>query len=110
MTLKFSHLLAVALLPLAVTSCKDDPELVRKREEQKTEIKRLQSEIALLDEKLKDTPPDRTRELEAARKQVSDQETELAGLEKDVLDLESRKRQLEAEYSSYKAKYLLNSN
>jgi hypothetical protein len=97
------------LFALALGSCKD-PALVRKREEQQTEIKRLEGEIALIQEKLKDLPPDRGAELAEARKTHEAQSQEIARLEQEVSGLETRKRQLEREFAQYRVKYPLKNN
>lgn len=92
---------------LCCTSCGDDPKLVEKREKQKVEISRLKGEIALIEEKLKNMPPDVSAEVEKAKKQAEKQTTEIARLEAEVSELESRKRSLQNEFDSYRSKYQL---
>jgi len=111
MTPRFLALGAIAGLSLTFNSCnKEDPELVRKRDEQRTEIKRLEGEISVLDEKLKDVPPDHTQELTEAKAQAQTQATEVARLEKDVAALEDQKRTLEKTFSDYRHKYPVKNN
>jgi seryl-tRNA synthetase len=97
--------LFLAGLPLALSACRENPELVRKREEQRAEIKRLEGEIALMDEKLKTIPVTREEDLAKARQELEAQKQETARLEQDISGLESRKRQLEKEFADYKVKY-----
>ncbi len=98
----YTCLLAQAL-PL--TSCGDDPKLVAKRESQKVEIARLTGELELIEEKLKNLPPDVSRELEEARARADEQIREVTGLEEEVAALEARRNELKAEFDAYKAKY-----
>lgn len=105
------HLLRTCLIPisiaLACVSCGDDPVLVEKRDKQKVEIARLKGEIALIEEKLKNLPPDVSEELENAKKQAAEQTSEIATLETEVAALEARKRTLQNEFDSYRSKYQL---
>jgi DNA repair exonuclease SbcCD ATPase subunit len=94
-------------LAIACASCGDDPKLVEKREKQKAEIARLRGEIALVEEKLKNLPPDVSEEVEKARKQSEKQTAEIAKLESEVTELEARKRTLQSEFDVYKSKYQL---
>lgn len=93
------------LTAITTTSCGDDPELVRKRDEQRAEIRRLEGELSLLQEQLKDTPKDRSSELKELRTQVAAERDQIADLEKEVADLESEKRKLDREFEDYKQKY-----
>jgi septal ring factor EnvC (AmiA/AmiB activator) len=104
MTSKLIPLL-LAGLPLVLSACRENPELVRKREEQRAEIKRLEGEIALMEEKLKNIPETREEDLAKARQELEAQNQESTRLEQDISGLESRKRQLEKEFTDYKVKY-----
>lgn len=102
------HFNCIALIAaLACGSCGDAPELVAKREKQKAEIARLKGELAIIEEKLKNMPPDVSEELEAARKNVEQQTTQIQGLETEIKELLARKRALQAEFDSYRSKYQL---
>lgn len=81
--------------------------LVAKREKQKAEISRLNGELALIEEKLKNMPPDVSEELDAARKKTEEQSAEISILEKEISGLDARKRALQSEFDSYRAKYQL---
>ena len=96
--------LAIVLALLSV-SCSDDPKLVEKREKQKVELARLRGEISLLDEKIRNLPPDVTDQLVAARQTAAKQAAEVASLEAEVTALEAKKRSLESEFEAYQAKY-----
>lgn len=97
--------LLAAVSAALLASCGDDPELVAKREKQKTEITRLNGELALVQEKLKNLPPDVSADLENAKKQSEEQTAEIANLEKEVAELQARKRTLQTEFDEYRAKY-----
>lgn len=99
------HRLIPACLALCCVSCGDDPKLVEKREQQKTEIANLSGELALIEEKLKNMPPDLSSELEKARKQADKQTAEIARMETEISELEARKRSLQNEFDTYRAKY-----
>lgn len=92
---------------LFIISCGDDPKMVEKREQQKAEISKLRGEIALIEEKLKNLPPDVSADLAATRDLVEKQQSEVAVLEKEVAVLVERKRELQNEFDSYKIKYQL---
>lgn len=93
---------------LFLSSCGDDPELVKKREQQKSEIARLEGEVALLTEKLSTLPPDRSNELADMKKKVEMQTAELEKLDTEIVALEAKKRILENDYEEYKKKYPVN--
>ena len=100
------HCIAV-LAALTCGSCEDAPELVEKRERQKTEIVRLTGELALVEEKIKNMPPDVSEELEAARKKADEQTAQIQALESEIKELQERKRLLQGQFDSYRAKYQL---
>lgn len=95
----------LTLISLSLTSCGDDPKLVEKREKQKAEIARLKGELSLIEEKLKDVPPDLSTQLVEAKVLSEKQSAEIAELESEVAQLETRKRSLQAEYDTYRLKY-----
>ena len=95
----------VALLGFALASCGDDPKLVEKREKQRAEITKLKGEVALIEEKLKNLPPDVSSDLAEAKAASEKQTAEVAGLESEVAALEARKRSLQSEFDAYRAKY-----
>ncbi len=97
------HLLLVSLITL--TSCSEDPKLVEKREKQRAEITRLKGDVALIEEKLKNLPPDVSADLAEAKVTSEKQTAEVARLESEVAALDARKRALQKEFDLYQAKY-----
>lgn len=93
------------LVALSCASCSDDPKLVEKREQQKIKISRLKGELALIDEKLKNLPPDVSSDLAEAKQLSGKQAAEVAALETEVAALDARKRALQKEFEAYQAKY-----
>ena len=93
------------LLSLACVSCGDDPKLVEKRAKQRAEIADIKGDLELIDERLKQLPPDVTAELSEARKASEEQSAEVAKLEAEVDALEKEKRALQAEFDAYQVKY-----
>ena len=102
--MKYLSLLSLSSL-LLLASCGDDPELVKKRQEQKLEIARLEGENMLLNEQLSSLPPDRSAELNEVKAKVELQTQELEKLEQEIAQLEAKKRSAEAEFERYKATY-----
>lgn len=98
---------AALLLCFSVSSCGDDPELVRKREEQKTEIRRLDSELKVLQEKIAQIPRDKTAELSELKGSADKQKEEIATLETEIEDLLAKKAQIEKDHEAYKRKYVV---
>ncbi len=95
----------VALSLLFFVSCSEDPKLVEKREKQKIEITKLKGDVALVEEKLKNLPPDVSADLTEARQVAEKQSAEVAKLEAEVASLDSRKRALQSEFDTYRVKY-----
>jgi hypothetical protein len=93
---------------LVCASCGQDPKLVEKREKQKAEIAALKGELALIEAKLKNLPPDVSDDLAAAKKEAAERSGEVRKLEAEVAALEDRKRSLQADYDAYRAKYRVN--
>lgn len=96
----------VMLVALGCASC-SDPELVEKREKQKTEIARLKGEMALVTEKIKNLPPDVSEQLVEAQKLAEKQTGEVTALETEIASLEIKKKSLQTEFDAYKVKYQL---
>jgi predicted nucleic acid-binding Zn-ribbon protein len=101
--LNFAMLVAVAA---SISSC-ESPELARKRDQQLLEIARLKGELALVEEKLKALPPDRSESLAKAEAESVAQNVELKKLESEIADLELKKASLEKEFDAYKSKYVI---
>ncbi len=97
----------IITLCFAVISCGDDPELVAKRDQQQAELRRLEGELMLLEQKLDKPPPDRREDLEALEAQIARDRAEIASLEEQVPELEARRRELELELQQYQRDYPL---
>lgn len=100
------HCSFLVLLGAALPSC-ENPELARKRDAQQLEIARLKGELAVMEEKLKDVPPDRSEDLARVEQEADVQKQELAKIEAEVTALEAKKAALEKEYDDYKSKYTI---
>jgi hypothetical protein len=98
---------ALLLACLAVSSCGDDPELVRKREEQKAEIRLLDGELKILQEKIAQLPPDRTTEIAKMKQDAELQQEEISKLEEEVVSLQKQKAQIEKDHEAYRRKYVV---
>jgi SMC interacting uncharacterized protein involved in chromosome segregation len=97
--------ISLCALALVLASCGDDPELVKKREQQKQEIEKLKGEIAIKEEMINALPPDRTRELQASKEKAELQTKAVELMEEEIASLEKKKRILEKEVEDYKKKY-----
>lgn len=105
--MKFPSIFRVASFGVIVAcaSCGEDPGLVAKRDAQKSELARLNGELALIQEKLKNMPPDVSEDLEKAKVLEEQKSAEIEQLEGELADLTERKRALQAEFDAYRAKY-----
>lgn len=99
--------LAIALSILCV-SCGEDPELVKKHGEQQAEIAKLRGELALVQERLKNIPQDRSADLENASTEAKKLEEERGRLTDEVAGLETEKKALQEKFEAYKRKYAVN--
>lgn len=79
--------------------------MVAKREKQRAEIIELKGDLALIDEKLKDVPPDVSDELAEAKKQSEVEAAKVSALESEVATLEAKKRAIQDEFDTYRIKY-----
>lgn len=105
MILKSSTSCTLILAVFACLSCKENPELVEKRNQQKIEMARLQNEITIAREKLKTKPKDVSKDLAAAQKQLGQLTEEATQIEKEISDLQKQKEELEKEFAEYRKKY-----
>jgi chromosome segregation ATPase len=99
--------LALLLTSLAVSSCGDDPELVRKREQQKAEILLLDGELKILQEKIAQLPPDRASEIAKMKHDSELQQEEIAKLEQEIASLQKDEAQIEKDHEAYRRKYIV---
>jgi len=102
---RYPYLLA-AFATLFLISC-ESKELVAKRDQQVAEIARLKGELALLDEKLKNAPPDQSEQLLEAKKKSEEQVSEIARLETEIAELSEKKQVLQSEFKEYQSKYTI---
>jgi septal ring factor EnvC (AmiA/AmiB activator) len=97
---------ALALVCLSFSSCGDDPELVRKREEQKAEIRLLDGELKILQERISNIPPDRSAEISRLKTESESQQAQVAALEQEIESLQKQKAQIEKDHEAYRRKYV----
>ncbi|MCW1884318.1 hypothetical protein OKA04_06215 [Luteolibacter flavescens] len=102
---QMSRPLVVLGCALFLGSCGEDPELVRKRDEQRAEITKLDGELSLLRERLGNLPPDQTKDLEKLKAESAANVEEIARLEAEVEGLEDEKAKLEKDFAAYQRKY-----
>jgi peptidoglycan hydrolase CwlO-like protein len=108
-----SNLAQVSRLCLAIVisqvgiSCGDDPKLVEQRDRQHSEISQLKKELGVITERLKNIPPDVTRELAEARSLDEKQSAEVAALESEIAVLEADHSSQQKKFESYQMKYRL---
>lgn len=108
MNLIHSSAISTVLVAFLCVSCKEDPALIEKKNSQAAEITRLKGEIELLEEKIKNLPPDVSDELETKRAEVTRQEARIKQLEVDVRGQEDVKNSIQREFDAYRAKYKIN--
>lgn len=95
------------IAPLLLSGCGEDPELVRKREEQRARIKELEGELEVLRERIDNAPPDRSGELAELKAEHAAETEKIAELEREISEFTSRKNQLERELADYKSQHPL---
>lgn len=98
-----STLLPILAAAFALSSCGEDELLVQKREQQVIEIAKLRGELTLIEKKLADMPLDRSEEL--ASKAAAEQAAEAERLEKEIGELNARRRAIESEFDRYRRTY-----
>lgn len=96
---------AALLLAVASVSCGDDPELVRQRDEQKAEIRKLEGELAILQERIEQAPPDRGTDLLRLKEEALQNQQKIEALETEIAELEKRKVKIDADHQAYRRKY-----
>lgn len=103
--LKPRNIALLLIAPLLLASCGDDPEMVRKRDEQRAEIQKLKGELEVLSEQLANLPEDRSAEVKELQERIRAEEAETSDLEKELAELNAKKREMQKEFESYKRKY-----
>jgi len=105
--MRFPRVCSLAVIPTLFLVACESKELTRKKEQQNIEITRLKGELDLIEEKLRNLPPDKTSELAAAEVEAESQKEEVKELEAEVTALEAKKRDLEKQFEDYKRKYVI---
>jgi len=105
--MKSTILFSVAAISATLLSSCDSPEMVRKRDQQAMEITKLKGELAVLEERLKDIPPDRATDLAAIETEAKTQQEEINKLEGEIKDLTEKKESVQKEFEEYKRKYVI---
>ncbi|WP_353565794.1 hypothetical protein [Haloferula sargassicola] len=94
------------MLPFAACN-KEDPALIQQREQQRAQIAKLEGELNLLTEKLRNPPEDKREELLRVKAKSELLKKEVGELEASIAGLETQKKDLEDEMSDYQRKYPL---
>jgi predicted nucleic acid-binding Zn-ribbon protein len=105
--MNFKITAAFAILTALVACDQEDPELVRQRGEQEVEIAELKGKLALMEERLKFMPADKSAELAAAKRETKELESERKRLAEELAALEEERRKIQQEYEEYKRKYVV---
>ena len=82
-----------------------DEKTVNKIQKQKAEIIRLKDEIAVIEDEIKNFPPDIGVKLAESKKTNKRQAEEVARLEESIIELKRREIDLQNQYEIYCAKY-----
>ena len=97
---------AALAIGITLSSCGDDPELVRQRDMQRAEISKLQGELSILQEKMEQIPPDRSGQIEELKQKAEENRTQIATLEAEVEALQKQKADVEKQHQAYRRKYI----
>lgn len=103
----FFHAGAAIAAILLLTACGEDPILVKKHGEQQAEIAKLAGELALIEERMKNLPPDQSAALNKTAAESVKLEAERSRLSGEVEALEAEHRELLQKYEDYKRKYAI---
>jgi septal ring factor EnvC (AmiA/AmiB activator) len=108
--MKLSHIFrvsAAAALGVLLVSCGDDPELVKKRDEQKNKLRQVEADLAVLREKAQSLPQDRTDDLKKLKATSDENLEKISDLEAQIEQLRKQKNQVEADQDTYRRKYVV---
>lgn len=94
-----------AFLLFINSSCRENPEKIIIREKQKIELAKLKGEIAIMEEKIKNLPPDSTDDLARTRKELIATNNEITQLQQEINQLEATKKALQEDFDKYRLKY-----
>jgi septal ring factor EnvC (AmiA/AmiB activator) len=106
-TFRSPSLLLVLAVASVASSCNEDEALIQKREQQLVEIAKLRGELTLIEAKLADIPPDRSQELAETRAKIEEQTAAADQLEKEIGELNARRRAIENEFDQYRRNYAI---
>lgn len=101
MNASLSHSITLAAMFLVSAGCKENPQLVKRSKEQTVEIETLKSELAALQERLKDAPSDQSKTLDLAKAEQALQASKLKELEREVHRLTSERDKAKAELDNF---------
>lgn len=101
----FRHAFLMLSIALALASCKDDPHLVTKKQEQEKQLLALDQQILSLSQQLKTKPKDVSAEIVTMKNDLTALKKETDSLESEILSLREKKLSLEKEYAEYRKKY-----
>jgi len=101
----FFHVGTAITAAFLLGSCGEDPELVKKHGEQQAEIAKLNGELALINARLKNLPPDESAALKKSLAETEKLEAERSSLAGEVAALEAEQKELLGKYEDYKRKY-----
>lgn len=90
---------------VALNSCSDNPELVRKRDEQRAEISKLNGELSVLQERMEQIQPDRSAKIEELKQKAEENRNQITALEAEVEALGKEKADVEKQHQTYRRKY-----
>jgi uncharacterized protein YlxW (UPF0749 family) len=105
--IKIPTILLTLTTTLLFCSCNEDPELVKKNEQQQADIARLTGEVTLLQAHLDALPADKSAELLKVTKEAEKLHQDHQLLTDEVTELEAEKKQLQDQYEAYQRKYVI---
>ncbi|MES2982634.1 MAG: hypothetical protein V4727_10000 [Verrucomicrobiota bacterium] len=104
----FRHAILLLSIAMALVSCKDDPNLVIKRQQQEAQLLELDQELQSLEQQLKKKPKDVSVEIAVTKDELTVLQKEAARLESEIVLLREKKLLLEKEFADYRKKYPIN--
>jgi uncharacterized protein involved in exopolysaccharide biosynthesis len=98
---RITYSIVLTAIILSSGGCKDNPQLVKKSKDQVVEIESLKSELAGLEEKLKDAPGDQSKALEDEKAEEIAQSSKLRQLDQEVARLTAERDKAKAELEKF---------
>lgn len=108
MNFKSAVTFSCVLLAGFISSCREDPELVKQHEQQNSELSRLRSGISIIEAQIRDMPADVSSEWKEAEKNHDLQKAGIQELKTEISEVSARIKSVQDGLKAYRVKYQIN--